>query len=228
MLPCFPTHRLVPRTSQELPGQWFGSPLGPWKSHCGAETAISRLWSATGSELVVPLFDTSRKCLGASYWWWYWDIFLVRSGNPELRCHQVHQQTGRQELTLRGKLLVPKMTGTKFSQEDIDYVTEAGVTNEEPIEHYLNINIKVLDSIGFKFMQVDDIENFPPIGFPDQNQTALHRGLQVAHHIGMMLEGPDAGLRRAAWLMLTFAMVFHRRDDRILRYFKVQKTILWK
>lgn len=57
------------------------------------------------SELVVPLFDTSRKCLGA------------------IKC-------------------INKQEGTKFSQEDIVYVTE------------------------------------------------------VAHHIGMMLEGPDAGLRR--------------------------------
>lgn len=57
------------------------------------------------SELVVPLFDTSRKCLGA------------------IKC-------------------INKQEGTKFTQEDIDYVTE------------------------------------------------------VAHHIGMMLEGPDAGLRR--------------------------------
>lgn len=57
------------------------------------------------SELVVPLFDTSRKCLGA------------------IKC-------------------INKQEGSKFSQEDVDYATE------------------------------------------------------VAHHIGMMLEGPDAGLRR--------------------------------
>ncbi|CAJ1373151.1 unnamed protein product [Effrenium voratum] len=57
------------------------------------------------SELVVPLFDTSRKCQGA------------------IKCINKHE-------------------GSAFSQEDVDYVT------------------------------------------------------QVAHHIGMMLEGPDAGLRR--------------------------------
>ncbi|CAE7211082.1 tmem65 [Symbiodinium natans] len=61
--------------------------------------------AASGSELVVPLFDTSRKCLGA------------------IRC-------------------VNKQGSTTFTSEDVEFVT------------------------------------------------------QVAHYIGMMLEGPDAGLRR--------------------------------
>jgi hypothetical protein len=54
-----------------------------------------------GSELVVPLFDTSRKCLGAGSQApqvhngpqpWHSCNWLHLGLN---RCHQVHQQTGR-------------------------------------------------------------------------------------------------------------------------------------
>ena len=52
-------------------------------------------------------------------------------------------------------------TGTKFSQEDIVYVTEAWC-------------------------------------FDMENTSIKSASMEVAHHIGMMLEGPDAGLRRVA------------------------------
>ena len=122
-----------------------------WQSARVSQSAKSRIFESRksmglhfcrGSELVVPLFDTSRKCLGPEFkifkgtfgktgvsMLWHEDAWNCEGA---IKC--INKQEGGEVRNIRVSATIKRSgflfmcfhgTGTKFSQEDIVYVTEA-------------------------------------------------------------------------------------------------------
>ena len=60
-----------------------------------------------------------------------------------------------------------------------------------------------------------------------QDKTSGSGVLQVAHHIGMMLEGPDAGLRRVPRLPPIFPIFFSRFFPDFFHFFPAKRQRQW-